>query len=80
MKIFFENREVAEIKPVENGLNLTYNKDWLNLRGAFPISISMPFTTETYTFEKVFPWSLMNLLPENPQLKKGSSVFNWCVT
>ena len=73
MKIFFENWEVAEIKPVENGLNLTYNKDWLNLRGAFPMSISMPFTTETYTFEKVFPW-LMNLLPENPQLKKVARV------
>ena len=69
MKIFFKNLEVAKIEPDGNGINLTYNMDWLNLKGSFPISISMPFTTETYNFEKVFPW-LMNLLPENPQLKK----------
>ncbi|EDQ03016.1 hypothetical protein DSM14862_03643 (plasmid) [Sulfitobacter indolifex] len=31
--IFYESREVAEIKPDETGATLTYANDWQNLRG-----------------------------------------------
>ncbi len=68
MKIFYENREVAEIEPGEVGATLTYIDDWRNLRGAFPVSTRMPFAAETYGPGEVLPW-VANLLPESQQLE-----------
>lgn len=68
MKIFYESREVAEIKPDEAGATLTYTNDWRNLRGAFPVSTRMAISAQTYGPEEVLPW-IANLLPESHQLE-----------
>jgi serine/threonine-protein kinase HipA len=73
MKIFYENREVAQINPSEAGATLTYADAWRDLRGAFPISTRMPFTAKTYGSREVLPW-LTNLLPESQQLEMVARV------
>lgn len=46
-------------------LSFQYDSDWLDLKDAFPLSVSMPLTEASYRqrFIKTF---LANLLPENP--------------
>lgn len=73
MKIFYENREVAQIAPDETGATLTYTDTWRELKGAFPISTRMPIATKTYGPREVIPW-VTNLLPESQQLEMVARV------
>src|SRR5262249_43395585 len=47
--------------------NFTYDSDWIALRGAFPISITMPLQSDQIAPAVFLPWAA-NLLPENEQL------------
>jgi serine/threonine-protein kinase HipA len=73
VKIFYENREVAQIAPDETGATLTYTDTWRELKGAFPISTRMPIATKTYGPREVIPW-ITNLLPESQQLEMVARV------
>jgi serine/threonine-protein kinase HipA len=68
MRIWFENRPVADLTPGDLGPSLTYLPDWLNLRGAFPVSTRMPLRPEPYGTGLVIPW-VVNLLPESQNLE-----------
>lgn len=68
MRIFFENRDVAELQARDAGATLTYRDDWLGLRGSFPVSTRMPLRPEPYGPADVLPW-VANLLPESRQLE-----------
>lgn len=69
MKIFYENREVAEIAQGKDGAaTLTYNRGWQETRGAFPMSTRMPLDIACHGADEVLPW-VANLLPESQQLE-----------
>lgn len=68
MKIFFENREVAEILATDDGAQLTYAESWRGLTGAFPVSTRMPLGESRYGPAETLPW-IANLLPESQQLE-----------
>lgn len=68
MQIFFEARPVAELLPSDLGPSMIYNKEWLALRGAFPVSTRMPLREEPYAPNEVLPW-IVNLLPEEDNLE-----------
>jgi len=46
LPVYFEQRLVGRIDVDKNGPGFTYNPDWVALRGAFPISITMPLKTD----------------------------------
>jgi len=68
LPIYFEQRLVGTVDVDRSGPRFTYDRDWTNLRGAFPISITMPFGSERIPSERFLPWTA-NLLPENEQLR-----------
>jgi serine/threonine-protein kinase HipA len=68
LPIYFEQRLVGRIDVDKNGPGFTYNPDWVALRGAFPISITMPLKTDRITSDVFLPWAA-NLLPESEQLR-----------
>lgn len=68
MQIYFETRPVAELLPGDLGPGLVYHREWLSLRGAFPVSTRMPLRAEPYTPDVVLPW-IVNLLPEEDNLE-----------
>jgi serine/threonine-protein kinase HipA len=65
---YFEQRLVGRIDVDKNGPGFTYNPDWVALRGAFPISITMPLKTDRIASDVFLPWAA-NLLPESEQLR-----------
>lgn len=46
-------------------LSFQYDPDWIRLKDAFPISVSMPLTEAPYA-QRYIKTFLANLLPENP--------------
>ncbi len=68
LPVFFEQRSVGSIDVGKGGAGFTYHPDWIGLKGAFPISTTMPARTERYGAEALLPWAA-NLLPENEQLR-----------
>lgn len=63
--VFFETIKVGRVVVVEGGPpHFVYDSDWIDRRGAFPISLSMPLTSALIGAEKIMPW-LANLLPES---------------
>ena len=46
VRVFFEQRLVGMIDVDKSGPGFTYDRDWIELRGAFPISTTMPLTGE----------------------------------
>ena len=68
LPVYFEQRLVGRIDVDKNGPGFTYNPDWVALRGAFPISITMPLKTDRITSDVFLPWA-SNLLPESEQLR-----------
>lgn len=68
MKIYYENREVAEIEATALGARLTYAQSWQGLQGAFPVSTRMPLDAPNHGETEVLPW-VANLLPEDRQLE-----------
>lgn len=51
----------------EGTLSFTYDQKWLQTPQAFPISVTMPMSSDEYGNELIAPW-LANLLPEEQQL------------
>ncbi|HEY7243407.1 MAG TPA: type II toxin-antitoxin system HipA family toxin, partial [Xanthobacteraceae bacterium] len=63
-----EQRQVGTIEVDGHGPGLRYDPKWLGLRGAFPISLTMPLAPERIPAETFLPWAA-NLLPESEQLR-----------
>jgi serine/threonine-protein kinase HipA len=68
LPVYFEQRVVGAIDVDKNGPSFKYDPDWIVLRGAFPISITMPLKSERIASDTFLPWAA-NLLPENEQLR-----------
>ena len=66
--VFFDGFELGAITVGETGaLGFEYGRDWLDTRGAFPLSTTIPLRPGPHTPEITEPW-LANLLPEERQL------------
>src|SRR6266850_4315029 len=68
LRVFFEQRRVGTIDIDRGGPGFTYDPEWIRLRGAFPISTTMPLTPDRVGPDIFLPWAA-NLLPENEQLR-----------
>jgi serine/threonine-protein kinase HipA len=68
LSVYFEQRPVGVIDVDNSGPGFTYDPDWMKLRGAFPISTTMPFRTDRIAAPTFLTWAA-NLLPENEQLR-----------
>jgi serine/threonine-protein kinase HipA len=68
LPVYFEQRTVGAIDVDKNGPGFSYDPDWVVLRGAFPISITMPLKSERIASDIFLPWAA-NLLPESEQLR-----------
>ena len=68
LPIYFEQRLVGTINVGKSGTDFIYNPDWIGLRGAFPISTTMPLKSERIASNIFLPWAA-NLLPESEQLR-----------
>ena len=68
LPVYFEQRLVGTIDVDKSGPGFTYDPDWIGLRGAFPISTTMPLKSERIASDTFLPWAA-NLLPESEQLR-----------
>ena len=68
LPVYFEQRRVGIIDVDKNGPGFTYDPSWIGLRGAFPISITMPLGAGRIAPDVFLPWAA-NLLPESEQLR-----------
>jgi serine/threonine-protein kinase HipA len=68
LPVYFEQRLVGTIDVDKSGPGFMYDPGWIGLRGAFPISITMPFKSERIAADIFLPWAA-NLLPESEQLR-----------
>jgi serine/threonine-protein kinase HipA len=68
LPVYFEQRLVGTVTVDSGGPSFTYASAWLGLKGAFPISITMPLKSERFTSDTFLPWAA-NLLPESEQLR-----------
>jgi serine/threonine-protein kinase HipA len=66
--VYFEQRRVGTIEVDKSGPTFLYDSAWVALRGAFPISLTMPLTPERIDSNVFLPWAA-NLLPESEQLR-----------
>ncbi len=68
LPVYFEQRLIGTIYVDRSGPSFTYASSWIGLRGAFPISITMPLRPERFAPDTFLPWAA-NLLPESEQLR-----------
>jgi serine/threonine-protein kinase HipA len=68
LRVYFEQRLVGTIDVDKRGPGFTYDSSWIELRGAFPISITMPLKSGRISSDTFLPWAA-NLLPESEQLR-----------
>jgi serine/threonine-protein kinase HipA len=68
LPVYFEQRLVGTIDVSKAGPGFTYDEGWIRLRGAFPISTTMPLRLDGVGPDIFLPWAT-NLLPENDQLR-----------
>ena len=68
LPVYFEQRPIGTIHVDTSGPSFTYAPGWIGLRGAFPISLTMPLKSEHFTADIFLPWAA-NLLPESEQLR-----------
>ena len=68
LPVYFEQRLVGTISVDRSGPGFTYASGWIGLRGAFPISVTMPLKSERFASDTFLPWAA-NLLPESEQLR-----------
>jgi len=68
LPVYFEQRRVGTIEVDKTGPGFAYDPGWVKLRGAFPISTTMPLKSERIAPDVFLPWAA-NLLPENEQLR-----------
>jgi serine/threonine-protein kinase HipA len=68
LPVYFEQRLVGTVHVDRGGPSFTYASGWIGLRGAFPISLTMPLKSERFSSDTFLPWAA-NLLPESEQLR-----------
>jgi serine/threonine-protein kinase HipA len=68
LPVYFEQRLIGTIHVDRSGPSFTYASGWIGLRGAFPISITMPLRSKRIGPDTFLPWAA-NLLPESEQLR-----------
>ncbi|HEY3643172.1 MAG TPA: HipA N-terminal domain-containing protein, partial [Xanthobacteraceae bacterium] len=68
LPVYFEQRLVGTIFVDSSGPGFTYDPGWIRLRGAFPISTTMPLSPQPIAPATFLPWAA-NLLPESEQLR-----------
>ena len=68
LPVYFEQRLVGTINVGKGGPDFIYDPNWIGLRGAFPISTTMPLKSERIASDIFLPWAA-NLLPESEQLR-----------
>lgn len=68
LPVFYETRRVGVIVSTESGPSFAYDQEWLGTKGAFPLSILMPLSSEPTPPEIFLPWAA-NLLPEADNLR-----------
>jgi serine/threonine-protein kinase HipA len=68
LPVYFEQRPIGTIHVDTSGPSFTYAPGWIGLRGAFPISLTMPLKSQHFTADIFLPWAA-NLLPESEQLR-----------
>lgn len=67
LEVYFERYPVGTIAPTEEGPSFSYSPEWQALRGAFPVSLTMPLAEAEVGPGAFAPWAA-NLLPEAAQL------------
>src|SRR6185437_14476034 len=67
LDVYFEDYRVGTIAPTDDGPAFAYSADWRGLRGAFPVSLTMPLDEAEVAPQIFSPWAA-NLLPEAGQL------------
>ena len=68
LPVYFEQRLVGTIHVDRVGPSFTYASGWIGLKGAFPISLTMPLKPARFASDTFLPWAA-NLLPESEQLR-----------
>ena len=68
LKAIQNNGKPLTINIDKSGPGFTYDLNWIGLRGAFPISITMPLRAGRIAPDAFLPWAA-NLLPESEQLR-----------
>src|SRR5262245_13821198 len=68
LPVYFEQRVVGTIEIGKSGPGFVYHSNWIGLRGAFPISLTMPLKSGLIAPDIFLPWAA-NLLPESEQLR-----------
>ncbi|MBL8549917.1 MAG: type II toxin-antitoxin system HipA family toxin [Hyphomonadaceae bacterium] len=69
--IYYESRLVGRIHVRAEGPSFAYSPDWLQTKGAFPISVRMPLTHRPIDPHEFLSWAA-NLLPEAAHLRAVS--------
>jgi serine/threonine-protein kinase HipA len=64
LPVYYETRPVGMIEVVEGGPRFVYDLGWRDLKGAFPISLTMPLKDLIHEPKVLLPW-VVNLLPES---------------
>ena len=67
---------MGAINVDKSGPGFSYNSAWINLRGAFPISITMPLKSERIASDTFLPWAA-NLLPESSHSELLDNFSGW---
>lgn len=67
LPVYFEDYQVGTVAPGEDGPAFVYERGWQGLRGAFPLSLTMPLDRAEAGPALFAPWAA-NLLPEAAQL------------
>lgn len=67
LPVYFEDRPVGHIHVEATGPGFVYERSWIEARGAFPISVTMPMSEREAPSERFLIWAA-NLLPEAEQL------------
>src|SRR6266700_3584582 len=68
LPVYFEQRLVGTIDMGGREPGFSYDRRWIDTRGAFPISTTMPLSLERIGAGTFLPWAA-NLLPESEQLR-----------
>lgn len=68
LPVYYETRRVGAIQDHADGASFVYEPQWLQTRGAFPLSVLMPLSSKRVSPDVFVPWAA-NLLPEALQLK-----------
>ena len=68
VEVFYEQFVVGVISIHDTGaLSFAYDPRWLDTDGAFPLSVTLPLSSNEFPDAAIMPW-LANLLPEEQQL------------